>query len=216
MALTMPEELLLLMLDDDTGQLIDRAFPSGDYALIGAALAELALAGRIDTDPRRLWVTDPAPVGDPVLDAVLLRIAAETEPKDSRWWMENLGLGAGVLREELFTRLVAHGVLRKQESRFLWVFAQRRYPPVSGREEREVKRRLLGVIFDDEIPEPRDTLMIGLADATGLFALILAPHELQRAQPRISQVARLEELNRSLTAAVQEILTSAARSIFPG
>lgn len=211
MSLTMPEELLLLMLDDDTGRLIDQAVPSGDYALIGAVLAELTLAGRIDSDPQRLFVLNQAPVGDPVLDAVLERIAASAEEHDSRWWIEHLAAGAPVLREELFARLVAHGVLQQVESKFLWVFPERRYPPTSGREEREVKARLLGVIFDDEIPGPRDTLLIGLARATGLLALILAPAELERAQPRIDQVADLAELNRSLSAAVQDILTQVAR-----
>jgi Golgi phosphoprotein 3 len=211
MPLTMPEELLLLMLDDDSGRLIDRAMPSGDYALIGAVLAELALAGRIDSDPQRLFVVDRSPVGDSVQDAVLARIAAAPEENDSRWWIETLASGAGALRDELFARLVAHGVLRQVDSKFLWVFSERRYPPVSGREEREVKGRLLGVIFNDEIPEPRDTLLIGLARATGLFALILSPAELDRAQPRIDQIADLEELNRSLSAAVQEILAQVAR-----
>ncbi|RYJ02657.1 MAG: GPP34 family phosphoprotein [Acetobacteraceae bacterium] len=211
MPLTMPEELLLLMLDDDTGRLIDRAMPSGDYALIGAVLAELALAGRIDSDPQRMFVVDKSPMGDAVLDAVLLRMAASAEDHDSRWWIEHLAVGATVLREELFARLVAHGVLQQVDSKFLWVFPERRYPPTSGREEREVKARLLGVIFNDEIPEPRDTMLIGLARATGLLALILSPAELERAQPRIDQVANLEELNRSLSAAVQEILAQVAR-----
>lgn len=211
MSLTMPEELLLLMLDDDTGRLIDRAMPSGDYALIGAVLAELTLAGRIDSDPGRMFVADRTPVGDAVLDAVLLRMAAAAEEHDSRWWIEHLAIGASVLREELFARLVAHGVLQQVDSKFLWVFPERRYPATSGREEREVKARLLGVIFNDEIPEPRDTLLIGLARATGLLALILSPAELERAQPRIDQVANLEELNRSLSAAVQEILAQVAR-----
>ena len=62
-----------------SGRLIDRAMPSGDYALIGAVLAELALAGRIDTDPQRLYVVDKTPVGDPVQDAVLQRMATATD-----------------------------------------------------------------------------------------------------------------------------------------
>jgi hypothetical protein len=174
-------------------------------------LAELALAGRIDSDPKRLYVVDRTPTGDSVQDAVLLRMADATEQHDSRWWIEQLAVGANLLREELFARLVKHGVLQQVDSRFLWVFPERRYPPVSGKEEREVKGRLLGVLFNDEIPEPRDTLLIGLARATGLFSLILSPSELDRAQARIDQVADLEELNRSLSAAVQEILAQVAR-----
>jgi hypothetical protein len=211
MALSMPEELLLLMLDDESGRLQERAAPAGDYAVAGAVLAELALAGRIDTDPQRLWVTDAAPTGDALLDRVLAQLAAEAAPRDSRHWIETLGADADAFRETLFERLVAKGVLRRVEGRFLWVFPERRYPAVSGREEREVKARLLGVLFNDEIPEPRDSLLIGLCRAAGLFSLILTGQELDRVQPRIDQVADLEELNRSLSAAVREIYAQIAR-----
>ncbi len=214
MSLTLPEELLLLMLDDSSGRLIESAMPASDYALAGGLLAELALAGRIDSDPQRLYVTNPSPTGDAMLDAALAKLRDGTAPMTTRGWIELLAEDADTLRETLFARLVKAGVLRQVDSRFLWVFADRRYPPVSGREEREVKARLLGVLFNDDIPEPRDSLLIGLARAANLFSLILAEEELARAQPRINQVANLEEINRSLSVAVQEILTQVARYAF--
>ncbi len=214
MPLTMPEELILLMLDDASGRLLDRAMPAGDYALAGSLLSELALAGRIDTDLQRLYVTNPAPTGDVVLDATLEQLRGTQQPQDTRGWIETLAMNASELREVLFARLVASGVLRQVDSRFLWVFAERRYPPVSGREEREVKARLLGVLFNDDIPDTRDVLLIGLARAANLFAVILSEEELERAQPRIDQVADLEEINRSLAAAVRDILGQVSRYAF--
>jgi len=186
MKLSMPEELLLLMLDDESGRLQEGAAPSGDFALAGAILAELTLAGRIDTGSSKLTVTDPAPTGDKLLDRVLARLAAETRMRDTRHWIELLGADAEDYREELFERLVRKGVLRREEGRFLWVFPERRYPAVSGREEREVKARLLGLIF-------------------------LAAHELERLQPRVERIANLEELNRSLSDAIREIYAQIAR-----
>jgi hypothetical protein len=211
MKLSMPEELLLLMLDDKTGRLMERAAPSGDYALAGALLAELALAGRIDSDTTKLWAADTAPTGDALADRVLAQIAAAPQPRDSRYWIETLGTEARDFLDALFDRLVAKGVLNQVEGRFLWVFPERRYPAVSGKEEREVKARLLGVLFNDEIPEPRDSLLIGLCRAAGLFALILSGQELDRVQDRINQVADLEELNRSLSDAIQDIYSQIAR-----
>jgi hypothetical protein len=82
---------------------------------------------------------------------------------------------------------------------------------VSGKEEREVKARLLGVLFDEEIPDPRDALLIGLCREANLFALILAPAELERVGPRIAQVAALEELNRSLAEAIRDIYARIVR-----
>ena len=214
MPLTMPEELLLLMLDDASGRLVDRVMPAGDYALAGGVLAELALAGRIDTDPQRLYVTNGAPTGDAVLDAVLEKLRGTGQPMDTRGWIDTLALEASSLRQALFARLVAAGVLRQEDSRFLWMFAERRYPQVSGREEREVKARLLGVLFNDEIPDTRDVLLLGLARAANLFAAILSEPELERALPRIDQVADFEEINRALAAAVRDILGQVSRYAF--
>jgi hypothetical protein len=211
MKLSMAEELLLLMLDDRTGRLIDRAAPSSDYALAGALLAELALAGRIDTDTTKLWAADATPTGDDLADRVLAQVAASPQPRDSRYWIETLGTDAVYFLDVLFERLVAKGVLNKVEGRFLWVFPERRYPAVSGKEEREVKARLLGVLFNDEIPDPRDSLLIGLCRAAGLFSLILSGQELDRVQDRMNQVADLEELNRSLSVAIRNIYSQVAQ-----
>jgi Golgi phosphoprotein 3 len=211
MPLTMPEEILLLMLDDETGRLQERAAPSGDYAIAGAVLAELALAGRIDTDPKRLYVVNPAPTGDALMDRALAQIVAAPEAGDSRHWIETLAADADSYRDALFERLVGKGILKRVEGRFLWVFPERRYPVISDKEEREVKARIMGVLFQDDIPDPRDSMLIGLCRAGGLFSLILSTQELDRVQTRIDQVADLEELNRSLADAIREIYAQIAR-----
>jgi len=211
MPLTMPEEILLLMLDDKSGRLQDRAAPSGDYAVAGAVIAELALHGRIDTDPKRLYVVDPTPTGDALQDRALAQIVAAPAISDSRHWIETLGADADEYRDALFERLVQKGVLKRVEGRFLWVFPERRYPMVSDKEEREVKARIMGVLFKDEIPDPRDSLLIGLCRAAGLFPLLLSGQELDRVQGRIDAVADLEELNRSLADAIREIYAQIAR-----
>lgn len=211
MPLTMPEEILLLMLDDETGRLIDRAAPSGDYALTGAILAELVLEERITAEPGRIVVRDATPTGDAVLDEVLARIAAEPETQGGRWWIEALARDAERHRDHYFNRLVERGILKAEEGRFLWIFPERRYPLISDKEEREVKARLMSVIFEDGVPEPRDSLLIGLTRAAGLFPMLLAPAELERAQPRIDAVTDMESLNRSLSAAVRDIFTEVAR-----
>ncbi|TPG61285.1 GPP34 family phosphoprotein [Roseomonas nepalensis] len=218
MPLTMPEELILLMLDDRSGRLNEPAGPASGDAVACAILGELALHKRLETAPGRLFVTDPTPTGDPLLDPVLARIAAdpgpapgEGGPHDSRWWIEALGLEAEGFREAILARLVARGILREEEGRFLWIFPERRYPAVSDKEEREVKARLTGVIFDDHTPAPRDSLLIGLARAAGLLPLILAPDALEAAEPRIAEVADLDELSRSLGNAVRDIFVEMAR-----
>lgn len=212
MPLTMPEELLLLMLDEASGRIIDHATPAGEDALVAAMLGELALASRIDAGAQPLRVLDATPLGDPELDAMLRRLDEAPAPQDAQDWISQLAPEAPALRDRFFARLVAHGILREEDSRFLWVFPERRYPAVSGREERAVKARLFGVIFEDAPPGPRDRLLLGLARATGLLSLILAPEELERARPRIAAVAGGEPLVGSLDAALREGLEAITRA----
>ena len=212
MSLTMPEEILLLLLDDETGKPVGLPGPAGDLALASAVLMELALAGRIDTDLDRLAVVDAGPIGSVVPDAVLAQLSAGAPTRTSRWWIQEIAKSAATMRAQLLERLVARGVLRRIEDRFLWVFPDRRYPKVEGRDEtEEVRRRLRGVLLDDDIPEPRDALLIGLARATGLVPLLLSAEEAAKVQGRVAQVAGLEELSRSLGAATRDVYATLLR-----
>ena len=40
---------------------------------------------------------------------------------------------------------------------------------IDGKAEREVRLRLMGVLFSDEIPDPRDVVLLCLADACGIL-----------------------------------------------
>ncbi|MGX9962998.1 GOLPH3/VPS74 family protein [Roseomonas sp. F4] len=212
MSLTMPEEILLLLLDDETGKPVGLPGPAGDLALAGAILMELALAGRIDTDLDRLVLVQSRPMGDALLDGVLARLATGAPERTSRWWIQDIAKSGPALRAQVLERLVDGGVLRRIEDRFLWVFPERRYPKASGRAETaEVRRRLRGVILEDDIPDPRDALLIGLARATGLVPLVLSETELAAAAPRVDQVAGLEELSRSLSAATRDVYATLLR-----
>ncbi|NKE45699.1 GPP34 family phosphoprotein [Roseomonas frigidaquae] len=214
MSLTMPEEILLLLLDDETGKPVGLPGPAGDLALAGAILMELALAGRIDTDLDRLVLVQQRPTGDALLDGVLARLVAGNTAgeRTSRWWIQDIAKSGPALRAQVLERLVDGGVLRRIEDRFLWVFPERRYPKATGRAETaEVRRRLRGVLLEDEIPDPRDALLIGLAKASGLVPLVLSEEERAQAAARVDQVAGLEELSRSLSAATRDVYATLLR-----
>ncbi|HET9558288.1 MAG TPA: GPP34 family phosphoprotein, partial [Actinomycetota bacterium] len=88
---TLPERLLLLSLDDD-GQPRDPRSALG-YALAGAAITELLLAGRLAQRDDRLQVASASPTGDPVLDEVLDQVRTETKARKLQWWVYRLGGG---------------------------------------------------------------------------------------------------------------------------
>ncbi len=209
MQLTMPEEIMLLLLDDRTGRPVGLPPPAADFAIAGAVLMELSLNGRVDTDLETLMVTSHKPTGDAVLDEALTMMAARPG-QDSRHWIGEIGSRGERLRDALLGRLVQRGVLKLEEGRFLWVFPDRRYPKAAegSAEVKEVRGRLRDIILSDDIPEPRDALMIGLCRATGLVPLLLTPPELEETVARVDQIADLEELNRSLAEVIRQLQAS--------
>jgi golgi phosphoprotein 3 len=196
--LTLADEIVVLMLRDDTGAIRPECASVASMAVAGGILMELALLGRIDTDLKTLFIVDPTPVGDDLLDEALHKIAAAPQSRSSAWWIRALGLHGGDLSVRVLGRLVEAGILRTEDRQFLWVFSRRAYPQNTGREEREAKARLLSVIFNDDVPDSRDTLLLGLADSTGVLDTILSAEDRRKAADRIAQVIALEEINRSL------------------
>ena len=134
---------------------------------------------------------------------------------DARYWVECTAVRSDSLREEGLKRLVGQGILERREDRFLWVFKSRRYPMVDGEVQREVKLRIMGVLFSDEIPDPRDIVIICLADACGIFKSIFSSQELDAVAPRIEQVRRLDLIGQAMTQAIQDIELTLVSSLQP-
>ena len=205
------EEIILLLLRDEDGRFIQIPTWSMDYAIAGAALMDLAMENRIDTDLENLILIDSSPVGDDILDPILAEVAAGGN-SDTRYWVEQVSRRGAEIREKALDRLVERGILEREDDRFLWVFRSRRYPTLDGDAEREVKLRILNVLFSDEIPDPRDQMIICLADACGIFPRILSRQEHARASERIAQVSRLDLIGQTMSQAIHDIQVSVAVS----
>jgi len=213
--LTLADEIVVLMLRDDTGEIKPARADTANIAIAGGILMELSLLGQIDTNLTSLFVVDPKPAGDELLDNVLREIAAEPANQSSAWWIERLGLQGGDLTGSVLGRLVEAGILRVEDRQFFWRFSRRAYPKNSGREEREAKMRLMSVIFDDAIPTPRDTLLLSLADAAGVLNDMLSSEEMRKASNRIEEVVALEEIGRAVRA-VESNRRWSSYQIIPG
>ena len=208
------EEITLLLLDDD-GRFQRVPSWSLNYALAGGVLMDLALEYRIDTDLEKLILIDSTPLGDHMLDAALADIAASDEEQNPRYWIERMAARGEAILEETLSRLVNLGILESRDDRFMWVFRSRRYPAIDGKVEREVKLRIMEVLFSDEVPEPRDVVIISLAHACGIFSELLSSRELETAATRIDQVRKLDLIGQAMTKAIRDIEMSIATSLHP-
>ncbi len=203
------EELLILLIDKDHGDFLHIPEASLRYALAGAVLMDLALEGRIDTDPESLFVVDRAPVGDSLLDASLAEISGTGDVHDTGYWLKHLARPAFAdkLRDQAIERLIENKILNREDGNLLsmarHIVRARRYPMVDGKAEREVELRIMGVLFNDEIPSPRDVMLICLVDACYLFERLLSRSEREEVAARLDLIRHLELIGRTVFKAIR-------------
>lgn len=205
--LTISEEILLLMLDDETGWL-SVALP-GDRiraAIGGAVLMDLALVDRVDTDLDHLFLVSPDPVGEPVLDHALKRIAAEGERRSVDHWVDAFTNGHEAVRSLIDDRLVARGVVSRDRYNRLLVMGGHHLVDADGHPYRHVRRRLAGELMNEEIPDPRDIMIISLVDTCMLWPGLIDEFRYELLAPRIRQIARLDLIGQAVARVVSRKL----------
>ena len=200
------EEVLLLLLNEETGYFIPIPEWSLSCVLAGGVLIDLSLENRIDSDLQTLTLLDPTPTGDELLDPVLEEIVADTRVHSPQYWVERIARRSDEISDMALHRLVKIGVLNADSGGF-WslsgkVARSRRYPTVDGKIGEEVKSRIMRALLDDEIPDPRDFAIIGLMNSCGGIRAMLEPEEYELAEDRIKLFSGMDLIGRTIGAAV--------------
>lgn len=166
------EELLLLLLDDETGRMSGTSAMSVDTAIGGAVLIDLTLAGRIGVEarepgskPDRLAVLSTVPTGDPLLDEVLARL---TE-KDGTVASNAVHSAYRGARKALTERLIDAGILGEERRRVLGIFPSRTLPPADPEPERALRARVDNVIAGRAPVDERTGALLALLSSSGLL-----------------------------------------------
>ena len=208
---TFAEELLILTVDAVHREPIHLPERTLHYALTGAVLMDLALHNRIDTDRDRLFLIDSTPVGNSLLDPVLKDIADEPNVLSTEDWMARIARRADGLRTLAMARLVDAGIMQADDggefSLARWVMHSRRYPAgrLQGAGQQEIQSRMMGVLLRDDIPSPRDSVIISLAHACGVFRNILEATEYAQVEDRIEAISKVEIVLQAVTNVVRNV-----------
>ncbi len=203
--LSLPEELVLMLLNEENGYFHQVPGWKLNCAIVGAVLAELSLLERIDTDLESLFVVDDRETGDPALDPVLREIAAEAKTRNARYWIERLALRAESIIDLTLDRLVREKVLEHHEGEF-WTLARTAWQPDPFARPREVsvghfiRTRISNLILTDMIPDPRGVLIVCLVNACDVFRFMFKLDD--EAEERIEFISRMALIGRSIAEAI--------------
>jgi len=223
------EILFLLSLDAKSGVVKPELERSLDYALAGAILMDLAAQNRIDTDltcirtkpgeesrdPLLLRVVDKNPSGDSLLDEALKELQYKKDPRPTRDWLEHFSKEGNSLRRRVMNQLAAKGIIHVEETKKLFIFKTLRCRIADSKEIEAVKVRLRDLVLNDEIPDSREVVLVGLANACGLFDEVLSLDELARLRPRIIAIRKLDLIGQVMTGIIRDIEHNISTEMHP-
>jgi len=201
--LSLSEEVLLLALRDREGTVKAGSFYT--YALGAAILADLLLSGRIRTAERKNLVTlvDSRPLGDPLLDEALARIASAGRRASLRAWLSRFAR-IRRLKDRLAQQLCRRGILRADEDKVLLLFTRKIYPEIDPGPERELIDRLRRAVRSaDDGVDARTAVLIALARHAEILRPVFSKEEWKQRKPRIEKIARGEAIGKATAEAIQ-------------
>jgi hypothetical protein len=203
------EDLLLLLLDDETGRLTQTTYL--DQLLGGAALIELATRGMIEVrkdDPSRWARAKVHPVAgvDPPEEPLLERKLALVAEKE-RTAQDLVGrLGKG-MRQELLEDLAERGVVRRDHERVFGLFSVDRWPAVDSAHEARVRELLSSALLHGTTPDQRSAALISLLAAVDHAHKVIETHGVpaKEIRKRAKQIAEGEWAAKAVRDAVQAV-----------
>jgi Golgi phosphoprotein 3 len=200
--LTIYEELLLIAIDDDKGNITTSADGRIEFGLAGALLAELALQGKLQLVKKKLSLLDSNPTGDEILDELLTKISEE-RPRKAPSWISSLGNKKLVKR--IAGQLATKGIIRIEAKRYLWVIPYEVYPQQNASAKYWVKQQLRSVVMADEQPEQRSVALLSLLKACDLLNLVFTKDERKAARRRVKVLVQGEEFGEAVAQTIEEI-----------
>jgi hypothetical protein len=204
--MNLAEEFALLAYGDDGAPDTDSV--RLDNGLGGALLLELAIAGRLDVEDKKVIVRDGSPTGDPLVDQALARIVADDKPRKPGYWVKKF---AKDTRKLTLDRLVEQEVLVRRQDTVLLLFPRTRYPAPHGGEpvpETEARQRLTAAVSTSGPVEPRTAALCALVAATNLDRKVFRSLDRGVTKRRLAEISAGDWAATAVRKTIEEIQTA--------
>ncbi len=205
-------DLLLLLLDDDTGKSVSW-LSQPDKALAGAVLVDLATRGLVDvSDDGKLVVR----AGDTPAEPALRRGLDLVRDKEGKKPDAVLGPLAKDLRDELADDLVSAGILRREERKVLGLFRTERLPSADDSYEATLRVRLGEVLAGTRAPDDRTGPVIALLHAMDALSQVLDLADKKAAKERAKEIAEGDWAPDVVRASVKAVQSAVFYAVLTG
>ncbi len=156
-----------------------------------------------------LFLLDETATGNPAPDLILKEIASEPVQRNAQFWIERLAPRAESIIDLTLDRLVDLEILDYHEGEFWTLFRTAWQTELSnsspeGTAAEFVRTRIGKAIFNNEIPDPRDIIIICLINTCDVFRIKSQPEGDD--EERIQFICKMELIGRSIADAVAQSL----------
>lgn len=174
--LSLPDQLMLLSLDDDKGS-FDASGIYLSYNLIGSAIAELVINGNIKLVDKTLVAASSEGITHPFLSKFYTDFTTKWDGKKSKAILQHFALHFTTFKELIINHLVGLDILKVEHKKILWVFKSKKFPQNNGLPESllrsSLKRKLKGI----EPLTEKDICLIKFLLTTGLIKQFKPQHK---------------------------------------
>ena len=206
--LSLSEKLMLLALHDEKGSIVFSASTALPYALAGALLIELLYQKKVAMENGKVIIVDRSQTGNELLDKALDLISSSQKLRSAKYWIQKFNTGIKGLKDWVLDRLVAQGILKREDQKILWVFPTKRYPMINAAQEHSIRSRIHQVVIQKVRPNQDDVALLSLVKACDLLNELFPKEERKRAKQRIKEIIEGEEIGRAVSTIVEEIMAA--------
>lgn len=212
------EDLMLLLLDDDSGRpLVDSTKLT--HSLAGALLLELALSGSVVPEgpaeksakgTGKIVAAGPQPV-DPLL-ALAWDACADT-PRRAAAVVQKID---AKVKGPLLERIADKGWVQVERRKVLGLFPSRTFPETDGRHEAELRSALDAVLLREHTPDARTAALVSLLAAAEALPKLypdLDRDGLKALKARATLVSEGEWAGAAVRRAISEVQTAVTMAV---
>lgn len=161
MKLSIAEGFYLIALDDEEGRILAAAEKTVVPGVISACILELYLLKKISLEGGTVKVLDTIGTGNGILDNVLKKLKSGVPFLDQ---VKTMSGKFKDIQEDLNSLLAQRGILRKEETKLLWIPLSDRMDNANYAFEQEIRNSLKAIVFKSAKPSPAFTILFSLID----------------------------------------------------
>lgn len=167
MKLSIAEGYYLIALDDEEGRILAAAEKTVVPGVISACILELYLLKKISLANGTVKVLDTIGTGNGILDNVLKKLQSGVTIVDQ---VKAMSSRFKDIQEDLNALLAQRGILKKEETKLLWIPLSDRMDNANYAFEQEIRNNLKAIVFKSAKPSASFTILYCLIDYCNILS----------------------------------------------